>query len=77
MLILSVKLKKLQKFKNLQIFQSKILTDGNLRTFRLALVCSGEYAQFHLNNQSIPTSANEATKKEAVLSAMNTSNDKG
>ena len=61
---------KVQKFTNIQ---SKILTDGNLRTFRLALVCSGEYAQFHLNNQSIPTSANEATKKEAVLSAMNTS----
>ena len=61
---------KVQKFTNIQ---SKILTDGNLRTFRLALVCSGEYAQFHLNNQSISTSANEATKKEAVLSAMNTS----
>ena len=61
---------KVKKFTNIQ---SKLLTDGNLRTFRLALVCSGEYAQFHLNNQSIPSSATEAIKKEAVLSAMNTS----
>ncbi len=46
--------------------------DGRLRTFRLALVCSGEYAQFHLNNQGIPVSATDSQKKAAVLSAMNT-----
>ncbi len=47
--------------------------DGNLRTYRLALVCSGEYAQFHLNNQGVDATASDADKKTAVLSAMNTS----
>jgi len=49
--------------------------DGKLRTYRLALVCSGEYAQFHLGagQQNIPTTASDAVKKAAVLSAMNTS----
>ena len=46
--------------------------DGKLRTYRMALVCSGEYAQFHLNNQSIDAGATDAEKKAAVLSAMNT-----
>ena len=46
--------------------------DGKLRTFRLALACSGEYAQFHLTNQNIPASATDEQKKAAVLSAMNT-----
>jgi hypothetical protein len=46
--------------------------DGKLRTFRLALACTGEYAQFHLNNQGVPTNATDAVKKAAVLSAMNT-----
>ncbi|ARV07413.1 hypothetical protein BTO04_12250 [Polaribacter sp. SA4-10] len=47
--------------------------DGKLRTFRLALVCSGEYAQFHLTRQDVPASATDAEKKAVVLSAMNTS----
>lgn len=46
--------------------------DGQLRTFRLALACNGEYAQYHLNQQGIPSSASDAEKKAAVLSAMNT-----
>ncbi|MEE9408035.1 MAG: zinc-dependent metalloprotease family protein [Polaribacter sp.] len=46
--------------------------DGKLRTFRLALVCSGEYAQFHLTNQSVSASATDEVKKAAVLSALNT-----
>lgn len=46
--------------------------DGKLRTFRLALVCSGEYAQFHLTNQNISAAASDEVKKAAVLSAMNT-----
>ena len=46
--------------------------DGKLRTFRLALVCSGEYAQYHLTNQNIQASATDEVKKAAVLSAMNT-----
>ena len=49
------------------------INDGNLRTYRLALVCSGEYAQFHLNNQGVDAAASDADKKTAVLSAMNTS----
>jgi len=54
---------------------SRNADDGKLRTFRLALVCSGEYAQFHLGaaQQNIPASETDIVKKEAVLSAMNTS----
>lgn len=46
--------------------------DGMLRTYRLALACTGEYAQYHLNNQGIPSSATDEVKKAAVLTAMNT-----
>ena len=54
---------------------NKNANDGKLRTFRLALVCSAEYAQFHLGagQQNIPDTAADEVKKEAVLSAMNTS----
>ena len=51
----------------------KNANDGLLRTFRLALVCSGEYAEFHLNDQGVANNASDNTKKAAVLSAMNTS----
>lgn len=44
-----------------------------LRTYRLALACTGEYAQFHLTRQNISATASTAEKKAAVLSAMNTS----
>ncbi|WP_299053904.1 reprolysin-like metallopeptidase [uncultured Polaribacter sp.] len=47
--------------------------DGKLRTFRLALVCSGEYAEFHLNNQGVEILSDLAVRQAAVLSAMNTS----
>ncbi|MFT5245186.1 MAG: hypothetical protein ACI8QQ_003135, partial [Psychroserpens sp.] len=53
--------------------KSSDVNDGNLKIFRLALVCSGEYAQFHLENQNVSVTASEADKKIAVLSAMNTS----
>jgi hypothetical protein len=46
--------------------------DGMLRTFRLALACTTEYAQFHLTNQGIPTTATDAEKIAAILVAMNT-----
>ena len=46
--------------------------DGKLRAYRLALACTGEYAQYHLNNQGIPASATDEVKKAAVLTAMNT-----
>jgi hypothetical protein len=45
--------------------------DGVLRTYRLALACTGEYAQYHLNQQGIPGGATDAVKKAAVLAAMN------
>ncbi|MEH6763752.1 MAG: reprolysin-like metallopeptidase [Aequorivita antarctica] len=46
--------------------------DGILRTFRLALACTGEYAQRHLVLQGVDPNASDAVKKAAVLSAMNT-----
>ena len=46
--------------------------DGKLRTFRLALACTGEYAQYHLTQQGVDPGATDAVKKAAVLSAMNT-----
>ena len=51
---------------------TKNADDGLLRTYRLALACTGEYAQYHLNNQGIPSNASDEEKKAAVLSAMNT-----
>lgn len=67
----------LVKEKNVQAKSNRaleaIVGDGKLRTFRLALSCTGQYAQFHLTNQDIPESATDAEKKAAVLSAMNTS----
>ncbi|KAA1242834.1 reprolysin-like metallopeptidase [Aquimarina sp. RZ0] len=51
---------------------TKNANDGKLRTFRLALACTGEYAQFHINNQGVNNNASDQEKKEAVLSAMNT-----
>lgn len=47
--------------------------DGMLRTYRLALVCTGEYALFHLSDQGIPNNATDTEKKTAILGAMNTS----
>ena len=51
----------------------RFINDGKLRTYRIAIVCSGEYAQFHLNRQGVPSTATDEVKKAAVLSAMNTS----
>src|SRR5690554_2933662 len=45
--------------------------DGKLRTYRLALACTRQYATFHLNRLGIPASAPDADKKAAVLSEMN------
>ncbi len=47
--------------------------DSTLRTYRLAVVCTGEYSAYHLNNQGIDPDANDEEKKEAVLNAINTS----
>lgn len=42
--------------------------DGKLRTYRLALACTGEYAQYFLNG----TEADDAARKTKVLAAMAT-----
>ncbi|SED13290.1 Por secretion system C-terminal sorting domain-containing protein [Tenacibaculum sp. MAR_2009_124] len=52
--------------------QTRNANDGKLRTYRIAIASTGEYSQFHLTNQNIPTTATDAVKKAAVLSAMNT-----
>ncbi|PCH53703.1 MAG: hypothetical protein COC22_01910, partial [Flavobacteriaceae bacterium] len=44
--------------------------DGILRTFRLAVATTGEYSQFHLNNQNISPTATNAVKKTVILSAI-------
>ncbi len=46
--------------------------DGLLRTFRIAIAATGEYSQYHINEQGVSPSATDAVKKAAVLSAMNT-----
>ncbi len=51
--------------------QSKLVNDGNLRSYRLALSCTGEYAQFHINRQGV-TTGTDTEQRAAVLSAMNT-----
>ncbi|MCK8521578.1 M12 family metallo-peptidase [Aquimarina sp. D1M17] len=51
---------------------NKNANDGRLRTFRLAVACTGEYSQFHLNNQGISSGATDQVKKAAVLAAVNT-----
>jgi subtilisin-like proprotein convertase family protein len=45
-------------------------TDGNLRTYRLAVATTGEYSQFHLTNQNISPLASDTEKKAAVLAAI-------
>ncbi|SRX54240.1 reprolysin-like metallopeptidase [Aequorivita sp. CIP111184] len=45
--------------------------DGTLRTFRAAIACTGEYAQFQLNQQGVGNGEPDAVKKAAVLMAMN------
>jgi hypothetical protein len=48
---------------------SSMMSDGKLRTYRLALIATGEYSQFHLTGS---TAITDADKKAEVLAAMNT-----
>jgi len=48
---------------------SSMVSDGKLRTYRLALIATGEYSQFHLIGTTATT---DAEKKAVVLAAMNT-----
>ncbi|MBQ0737079.1 reprolysin-like metallopeptidase [Aquimarina celericrescens] len=59
-------------FSEQQLPTTKNANDSRLRTFRLAIACTGEYSQFHLNNQGIGSGASDQIKKEAVLAAVNT-----
>jgi len=62
---LAVKNRKIQKTVN--------ANDGKLRTYRMALIGTAEYSQFHLTNQGVGAGETNQTKKTAVLSAMNVS----
>lgn len=46
--------------------------DSTLRTYRLALACSAEYSQFHIEQSNLSASATIAQKKSAVLGAIST-----
>jgi hypothetical protein len=58
---------------SMQFQKTSNANDGKLRTYRMALIGTSEYSQFHLTNQNIAVGATDAIKKAAVLSAMNTS----
>src|SRR5690606_7787240 len=45
---------------------------AGFNVFRLALSCTNQYAQYHINAAGLTGSATEAQKKAAVLAAMNT-----
>jgi hypothetical protein len=51
--------------------RNPLSNDSLLRTYRLALACTGEYAQYHLNRLGIPPNSPDEVKKAAVLSEMN------
>ncbi|MBL1222807.1 T9SS type A sorting domain-containing protein [Chryseobacterium sp. L7] len=46
---------------------------AGFNVFRLAITCTGEYAQYHLTAAGTPANATEAQKKAVVLAAMNAS----
>lgn len=46
---------------------------AGFNVFRLALSCTGEYAQYHLAAAGTPATATDAQKKAVILAAMNTS----
>ncbi|PIF45007.1 putative secreted protein (Por secretion system target) [Chryseobacterium sp. 52] len=46
---------------------------AGFNVFRLALSCTGEYAQYHLTAAGTPANATDAQKKAVILAAMNTS----
>ena len=50
---------------------AKFTDDGVLRTYQLALACTGEYSQYHIEAQNAG-GATDAEKKAVVLSALTT-----
>lgn len=57
--------------KNTTLGKTGSVDDGLLRTYRMALTCTGEYANFHIGQAGVSNGTDEE-KKAAVLSAMNT-----
>lgn len=55
--------------------QSKIVNDGFLRSYRLAVAATGEYSQFHITEAGEENSS-LAVQKQAVLAAMVVSIDR-
>ncbi|WP_430408280.1 reprolysin-like metallopeptidase [Kordia sp.] len=51
-------------------FSPENANDGTLRTFRLALACTQNYANFHINAAG-QAAASDAVKRATVLAAMN------
>ncbi len=47
------------------------MDDNKYRTYRMAMACTIEYANYHINQAGIASSASLQTKKAAVLAAMN------
>ena len=62
---------KVERIKSDHSSRPLIVDDGNLRVYRLAVATTGEYAQYHLNNQGIPNNATDEVKKAAVLAEIN------
>ncbi len=60
------------KAPNYDDMQQRNPNDGTLRTYRLAMAATGEYSQFHIQDQGVSSGASDAVKKAAVLSAINT-----
>ncbi|MCT2560783.1 reprolysin-like metallopeptidase [Chryseobacterium herbae] len=46
---------------------------AGFNVFRLAITCTGEYAEYHLNAAGTPATATEAQKKAVILAAINAS----
>ncbi len=55
---------------------NNLIDDGILRKYRLALACTSQYANFHLNQAGIPASASDEDKLEAVQAAMTVTIDR-
>jgi hypothetical protein len=55
-----------------EIYQAENANDDQLRTFRLALACTQEYANYHINAAG-QAGASEAVRRATVLATMNVS----
>ncbi|WP_452226148.1 reprolysin-like metallopeptidase [Lacinutrix cladophorae] len=61
----------IEKSENTDVdFTQRNANDGVLRTFRLALACTQEYANYHINAAG-QAAATDAVKRATVLAAMN------